>query len=99
MQPQVLNPAFDNDARDFVAGQYTNAGIKLQLNTTPTKIEKGGDGKLTVTCEPKDGDSYKIDGLDLVMMATGRAPATKNIGLEEVRLVVSHVFARHLLDS
>ena len=84
-QNQVLNPAFDAEARDFVAGQYRNAGVKLALETTPTKIEKGGDGKLTVTCEPKDGEAYTIGDLDLVMMATGRAPATKNIGLEEVR--------------
>ena len=80
----MLNPAFDLEARDFVGEQYQHAGIKLALNTTPTKIEKGSDGKLTVTCESKEGEPYKLDGLDLVMMATGRAPATKELGLEEV---------------
>lgn len=84
-QDNVLNPAFDHEARDFVGEQYKNAGINVALQTTPTKIEKGGDGKMTVTCEPKDGEPYTISGLDIVMMATGRAPATKNIGLEEVR--------------
>ena len=65
--------------------QYKQAGINMALNTSPTKIEKGSDGKLTVTAEPKDGEPYTVGGFDIVMMATGRAPSTKNIGLEDVR--------------
>ena len=83
----MLNPAFDMEARNFVGQQYKQAGINMALNTTPTKIEKGSDGKLTVTAEPKDGEPYTVSGFDIVMMATGRAPTTKGLGLEDVRPV------------
>ena len=86
VQPTVLNPVFDEECRKHVGEQYKAAGVKLQLNTSPTKIEKQADGKLTVTAEPKEGDSYQIDNVDVVLLATGRKPNTKNIGLEEVGL-------------
>ena len=68
-----------------MGNQYKQAGINMALQTSPTKIEKGSDGKLTVTAEPKDGEPYTVGGFDIVMMATGRAPSTKGIGLEDVR--------------
>lgn len=78
---------FDEECRLHAGEQYKAAGVKLQLNVTPTKIEKQSDGKMTVTVEPKDGDKYTIADADVVLLATGRSPNTKDLGLEEVRAV------------
>ena len=80
----MLNPAFDEECRLHAGELYKQAGVKLQLNASPKKIEKHGNGKLSVTVEPKEGEPYQIDDVDHVLLATGRKPNTKNIGLEDV---------------
>ena len=82
----MLNPAFDEECRHHAGEQYKAAGVKLQLNVTPTKFEKQDNGKITVTVEPKEGKPYLLHDIDVVLLATGRSPNTKNIGLEEVCL-------------
>ena len=47
-------------------------------------MTKGEDGKLTCTIKDNDGKLTEITGCDQVMMATGRAPKTHGLGLEEV---------------
>lgn len=84
LQPTVLNPAFDEECRIHAGEAYKQAGVKLQLNVSPTKFEKGSDGKITVTVEPKEGEAYQIGGVDVVLLATGRQPHTNDLGLEEV---------------
>ncbi|KAK9809327.1 hypothetical protein WJX73_004966 [Symbiochloris irregularis] len=81
--PTVLNPMFDEECRIHAGEQYKAAGVKLQLDVTPTKIEKQSNGKLTVTVEPKEGADYTIADADVVLLATGRQPNTKHLGLEE----------------
>ena len=87
MQDLVLR-GFDQECREFVQQQYGVHGMKMHSENSPSKIEKSG-GKLRVTFEPKKGDKWSLDGVDIVLMATGRNPITKGIGLESV-CTVSH---------
>ena len=72
--------------------QYKVAGLNIHATYSPTKIVKGGDGKLTLHAESKQGEKLALEGLDHVLMATGRAPNTRNLGLEEVSAKLICVF-------
>ena len=51
-QPKLLR-GFDEEVRDFVTEQYQLHGLHLHPTASPTRIEKGPDGKLTLTAESK----------------------------------------------
>ena len=67
-----------------MAEQYKVAGLNIHATYSPSKIVKGPDGKLTLHAESKQGEKLALEGLDHVLMATGRASNTRNLGLEEV---------------
>lgn len=73
---------FDREARDLATLQLSQVGVDLRLGLTPARLEKAGEA-ISVTFD--DGSS---DQFDAVMFATGRAPYTAGLGLEntEVRL-------------
>ena len=74
---QILR-GFDNEARTLISEEMVTRGIDVQLNTNAISLVKDGD-KIRVT------DSNGRDRLfDQVMFATGRAPSTDDMGLEEV---------------
>ncbi|KAG0618349.1 hypothetical protein M758_4G056700 [Ceratodon purpureus] len=75
-QPKVLR-GFDEEIRDFIAAQLQAQGIVFHFGETPTAVEKNNDGTYSVVT-----DSGK-EVSDLVMFATGRAPNTKDLGLED----------------
>lgn len=85
LQPKPLR-GFDEEVRNFVSEQYEVAGLHLHPEATPTEIQKGADGKVTLISETKQGDKVVLEGLDQVLLATGRKPNTKNLGCEEVYL-------------
>ncbi len=69
---------FDDDIRDTLAAEMEKKGITICRETIVRSIEKN-----------ETGYSVRLAGsevleTDLVMYATGRAPNTKGIGLEEV---------------
>ncbi len=68
---------FDEDMRCSVRDALQHAGVDLRTVTLPTKIEKAGLG-LSVTFT--DGTAIDVDH---VMLATGRHPHTKGLGLEK----------------
>lgn len=67
---------FDRQARDMATLQLSEIGVDLRLNVNPTALEPQGDG-IGVTFT--DGSR---DGFDAVIWATGRAPYTAGLGLE-----------------
>lgn len=73
---------FDREARDLATLQLGQIGVDLRLGATPTKLERDGDG---VRVSFDDGADERFDA---VFFATGRAPYTAGLGLEntEVRL-------------
>jgi glutathione reductase (NADPH) len=68
---------FDIDVRRTLADEMTKKGIDLRFNTNAASIETSGDG-FAVTLE----DGSTLDA-DCVMYATGRAPNSRGVGLEE----------------
>jgi len=67
---------FDHDLREGLAGEMRKQGVSLRFESQVAKIEKQGKA-LQVKLE--DGSALETD---LVMVATGRAPNTKGLGLE-----------------
>jgi len=72
---------FDIDIRQTVSDELTKKGIHLAYETNVDRIEKRDDGTLLVHFAT--GHTYETD---LVLYATGRAPAVQDIGLENVNV-------------
>jgi glutathione reductase (NADPH) len=73
----VILRGYDESVRDRLLQISMTKGIRFQFNSRFERIEKSGDG-LRVSfdsCEPLE--------VDLVLFATGRAPHTKGLGLED----------------
>ena len=85
LQPLPLR-GFDEECRKFIAEQYEVAGLNIHSQSTPTRIEKKDDGTLTLHVQKKSGEEEAIEGLEVVLMATGRSPNTQNMNLEKVKL-------------
>ena len=79
---QVLR-GFDDDVRQFLAGEMRKAGVDLRLHADVVKLVRAADG-LHVTL--KDGQTLKVDA---VLYATGRAPNVKGLGLDKVGVTQS----------
>lgn len=77
---------FDAEICEFVLEQYQKNGITFHFGTSPTKIEKIDSG-FSVSAEKKtrDGGKEEVSYVaDQILLATGRKPNTKNLGLEDV---------------
>lgn len=78
---------FDDEARGLVSDEMIRAGIDLRLNTNIEAMAPEGDGyTVTVT----DGTVARFDE---VMLATGRAPNTRDLGLEEAGVTLGRTGA------
>lgn len=67
---------FDDDVRAHVRGEMVARGIDVRLNDTIRKIEEHGSHRCAFL-----SDGAEIEA-DQVMLAVGRTPNTKNVGLE-----------------
>ncbi len=75
-QPLPLR-GFDTDLREALAEALISQGITLHPGVTPTKIEANGEARILHLSSGGTIDT------DLVFFATGRAPATANLGLDQ----------------
>jgi glutathione reductase (NADPH) len=78
---------FDDDLRAALAAEMRERGIDLRFDTTIVAIERA-DGSLRVRLS--DGQAAEVDQ---VMLATGRTPNTRGIGLEEAGVKLDRVGA------
>ncbi len=69
---------FDADVRAHLSEEMKKKGVKIAYGREPTAIEKRGKGYRLRFAQGRPIDC------DLVMYATGRAPNTKNLGLEKL---------------
>lgn len=74
---QILR-GFDDEARGLIADEMVANGIKLHTGTNVLEMKKE-NGQIWTKATNGDTNTY-----DKVMFATGRLPATTNMGLEEV---------------
>jgi glutathione reductase (NADPH) len=76
---QSLLRGFDNELRHFISTEMSRH-IDLRLERHPTEIRRAPDGLVTVFDDGSELES------ELVLAATGRRPATANLGLENVNV-------------
>jgi len=81
--PQFLR-GFDDDVRSFLAGEIRKKGIDLRFNANIAAVDKRENGLLVATLE--DGSTMEAEA---ILYATGRAPKTANLGLEEVGVALA----------
>ncbi len=74
---------FDEDVRATLAEEMAKKCVELRFNATIAGIEQA-DGALRATLE----DGATIDA-DCIMYATGRAPLTANVGLENAGVALN----------
>ena len=74
---------FDEGVRRFVLEEITQKGVDVRLRTQIEALERTDGG---LGCRFVDGDSSTVD---LVLAATGRAPATDGLGLEKAGVELS----------
>ena len=70
---------FDESMRDGLQSELINKGIQIHSGVNVTSIVKNPEGDYTLLFDKRDPLN-----VDVVMYATGRAPNTNGIGLEEV---------------
>ena len=70
---------FDDSMRGGLQDELTKKGIQILNETNVTSITKKGAKEFTIQF-----DKHEALDVDVVMYATGRAPNTKNMGLEDV---------------
>ena len=69
---------FDEDMRVGLRDQMAQAGVKFHFGRLPSLIQLEGEARrVTLT----DGETLEVDQ---VLVATGRSPNTRGLGLEEV---------------
>jgi len=68
---------FDAELGERIAEELAHKGVNIRLNAPPASIARGADGAL----EAAFGDGKRV-AAELVMLATGRVPNTRDLGLE-----------------
>jgi glutathione reductase (NADPH) len=82
--PNVLR-GFDDDMREGVRAAMARAGVRHRFGCLPSRIEKRPDGALHVALT--DGTAIEVDQ---TLIATGRVPDTKGLGLETIGVTLGH---------
>jgi len=77
---ETILRGFDQDIRNHITTQMQQKGIKIQNNTTITKIKKTNS---ELNYQDNKGQQTKTQ---TVMVATGRTPNTANQGLENTKI-------------
>jgi glutathione reductase (NADPH) len=78
---------FDEDVRDALGKAYAERGIDLALGVTIERMDRRGD---CIAVMLSDG---RVIEADQVLVATGRRPNTKGLGLENVGIELDRVGA------
>ena len=81
--PNVLR-GFDDDMRNGMRDAMGKAGVVFRFGSLPVSIEKGPGGALRVTLS-----DHSVIEADQALIATGRTPNTKGLGLEAAGVELS----------
>ena len=76
MRADNILRGFDEDMRNGLRDAMTHAGVRFHFGVLPTKIEKHADG---YRVSLSSGEALDVDQ---VLLATGRRPHTRGLGLE-----------------
>lgn len=73
---------FDPMIQEGVTKEYERLGVNLHKRSEVSRVERAADGKLTLTYRSSDGAESTMEGVDHLIWAIGRTPATADLGLE-----------------
>ncbi|MEO8797514.1 MAG: FAD-dependent oxidoreductase, partial [Polyangiaceae bacterium] len=79
--PRLL-PKDEEDASLALLSAFEHEGIRLVLGATVTRVRAKGERKVLIT-----SDGLEIEG-DVLLVAVGRTPSTKSLGLEDAGIDV-----------
>jgi dihydrolipoamide dehydrogenase len=82
-----LVPREDKEISKELEKTYKKAGMKVLANTAVQSVDTSGDGCKVTYKNNKTGKEATIE-CDVVLSATGVAPNTEGIGLEDVGVIV-----------
>jgi glutathione reductase (NADPH) len=74
-----LLTGFDDDVRQFLAGEMGKAGVDIRLNAEATSVARAPHGGHGLVVTLSRGQQVEAD---TVLFATGRVPNTQGLGLE-----------------
>ncbi|PSR97299.1 glutathione reductase [Coniella lustricola] len=74
---------FDPMVQDAITAEYERLGVHLHKGSSQSKVEKDGNGKLSLHFKDKKNGEGVLKDIDHLIWAIGRTPATRGIGLEE----------------
>ncbi|KAI1852230.1 hypothetical protein JX265_013083 [Neoarthrinium moseri] len=80
---------FDPMIQEGVTNEYERLGVHLHKDSVQTRIDKAADGKLTIHYKDAGGEGT-LEGVDHLIWAIGRTPATKDLGLDKAGVEVDH---------
>lgn len=86
MVRSILLRGFDQQCAEMIGSYMEKHGVKFVRGAVPTKIEcieEGKPGRYRVTSKTTDGKEV-TEEYNTILLATGRDPCTKGIGLENV---------------
>jgi len=78
---------FDADVRTFLQDELQKKGLAFELGTDLKAVEKRADGSLVATIAA--GTETRTAVFDAIMLATGRVPNTRGIGLEDIGVALN----------
>lgn len=78
---------FDDDVRDALGEAYAQRGIRLAPRRTLSRLDKTAHG---IAATLSDGSTLTVDQ---VLVATGRWPNTRGLGLEKAGIIVNEIGA------
>ncbi|KAL4439500.1 hypothetical protein ABPG77_008829 [Micractinium sp. CCAP 211/92] len=74
---------FDEECRQVVAENLAKRGVTCRFETNPTKLERNDEGGIDLHYHSDAKNEGGVLKCAQVMFATGRAPNTRGIGLED----------------
>ncbi|MDC0092816.1 dihydrolipoyl dehydrogenase [Alphaproteobacteria bacterium] len=83
--PRIL-PGMDNEIADKFMKILKKQGLKFQLGHSLEAVKKV-HGKVILSLKDIEADTLKELDADVVLIAVGRKPNTKDLGIEELNLV------------
>jgi len=78
LRRQHFLSSFDAMLRETLMEEMVNDGVNIMPNINLEKVEKGPDGKLTLTAQ----GGHIMQGFDTLIWAIGREPLTADLNLE-----------------
>jgi len=83
-----ITPGLDGEVAKQFQRILAKQGMKFQLSTKVTGVEKRKDGSLAVSVEPAAGGEKQVIETDVMLVSIGRRPFVDNLGLDKIGIAL-----------